>query len=164
MVATEQTIRELAQQLGECLKVRAMRLATAESCTGGWIAKVITDIPGSSGWFEGSVVSYSNNVKHSLLGVPLETLEEYGAVSGETVLSMTDGIFEKTLADVAVSVSGIAGPGGGTEKKSVGTVWICHGKRGKSSFAHEYKFDGDREAIRLQAVEASLNAVLDLLI
>jgi nicotinamide-nucleotide amidase len=163
MVETEQIISELAQQLGERLKVRAMKLAAAESCTGGWIAKIITDIPGSSDWFEGSVVCYSNAAKHSLLGVPVETLEEFGAVSGETVLSMIDGIFEKTSANVAVSVSGIAGPGGGTDKKPVGTVWICHGKRGKSSFAHEFKFEGDRESIRLQSVEASLKALLDLL-
>jgi nicotinamide-nucleotide amidase len=140
-----------------------MRLATAESCTGGWIAKIITDLQGSSKWFEGTAVCYSNDAKHSLLGVPLETLDEFGAVSGETVLSMIDGIFEMTAADVAVAVSGLAGPGGGTEKKPVGTVWISYGKRGESSLAREFHFEGNRESIRLQAVEASLKAVLDLL-
>jgi nicotinamide-nucleotide amidase len=156
MNVTEQKISELAQQLGEHLKTHHMTLATAESCTGGWIAKVITDLPGSSEWFEGGIVSYSNHLKQSLLGVPTEILETFGAVSSETVKAMTGGVFNLTTADVAVSVSGIAGPGGGSDEKPVGTVWLCWGKRGKDLHAEIFQFEGDREAIRLQSVEQAL--------
>ena len=163
MAVTENSVRDTARQLGECLKARNMTLAVAESCTGGWIAKLITDLPGSSQWFDAAVVCYSNAAKSRLLAVPAQTIEEFGAVSGDTVLYMTDGLFEKTGADVAVSVSGIAGPEGGSADKPVGTVWLCWGKRGKTSLAHEYHFEGDREAVRLQTVDAALNAVMDLL-
>lgn len=162
MAVTEQTIRDLAQQLGEYLKQSGIKVATAESCTGGWIAKLITDIPGSSRWYEGSVVCYSNEAKHSLLGVPMETIDKYGAVSSDTVLSMINGLFERTLAELAVSVSGIAGPDGGTDQKPVGTVWIGYGKRGENAFAREFHFEGNRESIRLQSVEACLKLLIDL--
>lgn len=163
MMATEESNRALAQRLGECLKARGLKLATAESCSGGWIAKTVTDLPGSSAWFEGAVVCYSNESKHDLLGVPMATINEFGAVSGDTVLAMTDGVFERTSADVVASVSGVAGPGGGSDDKPVGTVWLSWGKRDKSSYAHEFHFEGDREAVRLQSVEAALNAVMDIL-
>ncbi|MCK5262979.1 MAG: CinA family protein, partial [Gammaproteobacteria bacterium] len=113
MAATEESNQALALQLGECLKVQGAKLATAESCSGGWVAKTITDLPGSSAWFEGAIVCYSNESKHDLLGVSAKTIEEFGAVSGDTVLEMTDGVFERTAADVVVSISGIAGPDGG---------------------------------------------------
>ncbi|MES0327258.1 MAG: CinA family protein [Gammaproteobacteria bacterium] len=164
MAATEKSNRTLAQQLGECLAARGVKLATAESCSGGWIAKTITDLPGSSAWFEGAIVCYSNESKHELLGVSEVTIKEFGAVSGDTVLEMTDGVFERTSADVVVSVSGIAGPDGGTDDKPVGTVWLCWGKRDKTSIAKEFHFEGDREAVRLQTVEAALMAVLDIMI
>lgn len=164
MAATEESNKALALQLGECLKAQGVKLATAESCSGGWIAKVITDLPGSSAWFEGSVVCYSNESKHDLLGVLPRTIDDFGAVSGDTVLEMTDGLFERTGAGVAVSVSGIAGPGGGTDEKPVGTVWLCWGKRDKTSVAREYHFEGDREAVRLQTVEAALLSILDVMI
>ena len=163
MLVTEESNRALAQQLGECLKAMDVTLVTAESCSGGWIAKTITDLPGSSEWFEGAIVCYSNESKHDLLGVSLNTIEEFGAVSGETVLEMTDGVFARTAANVVVSVSGIAGPDGGSKDKPVGTVWLCWGKRDKSSYANEFHFEGDREAVRLQTVEAALNAVLDIM-
>lgn len=164
MAVTEQKISELAQQLGECLKAQGLTLATAESCTGGWIAKTVTDLAGSSDWFEGSVVCYSNASKHSLLGVPAEIIDIFGAVSNETVKAMTEGVFEHTLADVAVSVSGIAGPGGGSDEKPVGTVWLCWGKKNEEAHAHEFHFEGDREAVRLQSVEKALVSVMDLLV
>ena len=164
MSATEESNRALALQLGECLKAQGVKLATAESCSGGWIAKTITDLPGSSAWFEGAIVCYSNESKHDLLGVSAATIEEFGAVSGETVLEMTDGVFDHTGADVAVSVSGIAGPDGGSDDKPIGTVWLCWGKRDKSSYANEFHFEGDREAVRLQTVEAALLAVIDIMI
>jgi len=160
----EETLKELAQELGECMIARGVKLACAESCTGGWLSKIITDLPGSSAWFETSIVCYSNESKSTLLGVPPAVLDEFGAVSGETVLAMTDGLFEHTATDVAISISGIAGPDGGTEEKPVGLVWLCWGKRGKTSFAFPYNFEGDREQVRLQSIETALNAILDLLV
>ena len=164
MAPSEQELRDLAEQLGECLVARGLKLATAESCTGGWLAKIITDIPGSSAWFTGSVVSYSNEAKHSLLGVSENTLNEFGAVSGETVLEMSDGLFAHTDADVAVSISGIAGPDGGTEDKPVGLVWLSWGKRDKSVFANPYNFAGDREEVRKQSIKQAINNLQDLLV
>ena len=164
MAPSEQELTELAEQLGECMKAKGMKLASAESCTGGWLAKIITDIPGSSAWFTASVVSYSNEAKQSLLGVNESTLNEFGAVSGETVLEMTDGLFSHTNADVAVSVSGIAGPDGGTDAKPVGLVWLSWGKRDKSVFANPFNFDGDREEVRKQSIKQALNCLLVLLV
>ncbi|MBE9563627.1 MAG: CinA family protein, partial [Proteobacteria bacterium] len=161
MATSEQELKDLAERLGECMKAHGMKLATAESCTGGWLAKIITDIPGSSAWFTGSVVCYSNESKHSLLGVDEGVLNEYGAVSGNVVLEMTDGLFSYTDADVAVSISGIAGPDGGTEDKPVGLVWLSWGKRGKSVLATPFNFDGDREDVRMHSVKQALNNLLD---
>ena len=141
MTPSEQELRDLAGQLGECMTSKGMKLASAESCTGGWLAKIITDIPGSSAWFVGSVVSYSNEAKQSLLGVSADTLAEFGAVSGDTVLEMSDGLFAQTDADVAVSISGIAGPDGGSDDKPVGLVWLSWGKRDKSVFANSFNID-----------------------
>ena len=164
MNSSEQELRDLAEQLGECMKAKGLTLATAESCTGGWLAKIITDIPGGSSWFTGSVVSYSNEAKHSLLGVSEITLNEFGAVSGETVLEMSDGLFSHTDADVVVSVSGIAGPDGGSDEKPVGLVWLSWGKRDKSVFATPFHFDGDREEVRKQSIRQALDNLLDLLV
>jgi len=164
MSPSEQELRDLAEQLGECLTSKGMKLASAESCTGGWLAKIITDIPGSSAWFVGSVVSYSNEAKQSLLGVSADTLSEFGAVSGDTVLEMSDGLFAHTDADVAVSISGIAGPDGGSDDKPVGLVWLSWGKRDKSVFANSFNFDGDREDVRRQSIKQALDNLLDLLV
>lgn len=164
MTTSEQELQDLAEQLGHCMVAKGMKLATAESCTGGWMAKIITDIPGSSAWFSGSVVSYSNEAKQSLLGVQKETLDEFGAVSGDTVLEMTDGLFTHTDADVAVSVSGIAGPDGGSDEKPVGLVWLSWGKRDKSVFAEAFNFGGDREQVRKASIKQALNCLLDLLV
>ena len=164
MAITEEALTELARELGECMVARGLKLACAESCTGGWLSKIITDLPGSSAWFETSIVCYSNDSKTQLLGVPASTLNEHGAVSGETILAMTDGLFEHTSADVAVSISGVAGPDGGTEEKPVGLVWLSWGKRDKSSYAHPYNFEGDREQVRLQSIESALNSLADILV
>ena len=164
MSPSEQELRDLAEQLGLCLTTKGLKLASAESCTGGWLAKIITDIPGSSAWFTGSVVSYSNAVKKSLLDVSESTLNEFGAVSGETVLEMSDGLFSHTDADVVVSVSGIAGPDGGSEDKPVGLVWLSWGKRDKTVFANPFNFAGDREAVRKHSIKQALNCLLDLLV
>ena len=156
-------INELHNKTRNELTLRGLKLATAESCTGGWVAKLMTDIAGSSDYFEASVVSYSNASKHSLLGVPGSIIEKYGAVSEATVLSMVEGLFDRTAADVAVSVSGIAGPGGGSDEKPVGTVWLCWALRDTPPVARVYHFGGDREAVRQQSVCAVFEGVLALL-
>ena len=161
---TEQELKDLAEELGACMKDKGVKLASAESCTGGWLAKIITDIPGSSEWFTGSVVCYSNESKTSLLGVQEKTLIDFGAVSGDTVLEMVDGLFDHTNADVAVGISGIAGPDGGTDDKPVGLVWLSWGKRDKSVYAEPYNFEGDREDVRKQSILQILNNLLDLLV
>jgi nicotinamide-nucleotide amidase len=163
MVPSEQELRRLAEQLGECLIARKMKLAVAESCTGGWLAKVITDLPGSSDWFNGSLVTYSNEAKQRILGVQKATLDEFGAVSGETVLEMSDGILSHMEADVALSISGIAGPGGGSGDKPVGLVWFSWGRPDKPVLAEFHHFEGDREAVRRQAVEKALQLLLNML-
>lgn len=159
---SEQELKDMAETLGECMTAKGVKLASAESCTGGWLAKIITDIPGSSLWFTGSVVCYSNESKTSLLGVNQSTLNEFGAVSGETVIEMVEGLFAHTDANVAVAVSGIAGPDGGSEDKPVGLVWLCWGKRDKSVYAKPYNFAGDRETVRKQSIAQALNCLLDL--
>ncbi|MEE9309459.1 MAG: nicotinamide-nucleotide amidohydrolase family protein [Cocleimonas sp.] len=163
MIPSEKKLRDLAEQLGECFKAHGVKLASAESCTGGWLAKIITDIPGSSAWFTGSVVCYSNESKQSLLGVREATLKEFGAVSEETVQELAHGLFDKTDADVVVTVSGIAGPGGGSDEKPVGLVWLSWGRRGKSILTRSFNFEGDREDVRKQSIAQMLNCLLDLM-
>jgi nicotinamide-nucleotide amidase len=158
----EAALRSLAEQLGSHMSSSNIKLACAESCTGGWLAKIITDIPGSSSWFTCSVVSYSNAAKHSLLGVPEHTLETYGAVSAQTVKAMCEGLFQSTEADMVVSISGVAGPGGGTEDKPVGLVWLGWGMRGEQVSVESCNFAGDREAVRLLSVARALENLLNL--
>ena len=162
MEIDEQAIGELAKRLGARLLMKGMKLVTAESCTGGWIAKVLTDIAGSSDWFECAIVSYSNESKKHLLKVPGGVLLDHGAVSENTVLAMQQGIFMETRADAGISVSGIAGPGGGNEEKPVGTVWIAVGLRDQMVHTQKFLFEGDRNQVRLQAVAAALKALLEL--
>ncbi|UCB53829.1 MAG: CinA family protein [Thiotrichales bacterium] len=162
MSTTEQGVQELAKKLGARLLMKGLRLATAESCTGGWIAKVLTDIAGSSDWFEAAVVSYSNESKKHFLKVPDGVLLDHGAVSENTVIAMQQGLFLETRADAGISVSGIAGPGGGSEEKPVGTVWIAVGMRDQMVHTQKFLFEGERDQVRLQAVEASLKALLEL--
>ena len=115
----------LEEKIGELLKAKKMTLSTAESCTGGSIAALITSVPGSSEYFKGGVVAYSNEVKMNMLYVSPETLQKYGAVSRETVIEMVQGVMESMKTDCAVATSGIAGPGGGTPEKPVGTIWMA---------------------------------------
>ncbi|AHF04963.1 competence damage-inducible protein A [Marichromatium purpuratum 984] len=150
----------LARRLGEALRARGWQLATAESCTGGWVAKVMTDVAGSSAWFERGFITYSNDAKRELLGVSDDALERYGAVSERVVAEMVSGALARSRADVAVAVSGIAGPGGGTVDKPVGTVWFAWGFPGEGPTARCLCFDGDREAVREQAVRAALLGLL----
>jgi nicotinamide-nucleotide amidase len=162
MDTTEQTVHDLAKRLGARLMMKDIKLATAESCTGGWIAKVLTDIAGSSDWFECAIVSYSNEAKKHFLKVPDGILIDNGAVSENTVLAMQQGIFMETRADAGISVSGIAGPGGGSEEKPVGTVWIAVSLRNQMVHTQKFLFEGDRNLVRLQAVEAALRSLLEL--
>lgn len=158
-IPDDDALHALALDLGARLKTKAQTLATAESCTGGWIAKTITDIPGCSDWFEAGLAAYSYEAKQALLGVRPETLTEHGAVSKETVLEMVSGALIHTGANVAVAVTGIAGPSGGTPGKPVGTVWIAWKRRGGYPNAELFHFVGDREAVRRQTVAASLRGL-----
>ena len=162
MQTDEQALQETAKKLGARLLMKGMRLATAESCTGGWIAKVLTDIAGSSDWFDCAIVSYSNEAKKHFLKVPAGVLLDHGAVSENTVMAMQQGIFMETRADAGISVSGVAGPGGGSEDKPVGTAWIAAGLRGQMVHTQKFLFEGDRNAVRMQAVAAALGALLEL--
>ncbi|MBY4596767.1 CinA family protein [bacterium BD-1] len=155
-------LHALAEQVGAALQARHLMLATAESCTGGWIAKMVTDIPGCSAWFDCGMAAYSYEAKQALLGVRPETLTEHGAVSRETVMEMVSGALVTSGASIAVAVTGIAGPTGGTPGKPVGTVWIGWKRRGGYPKAELFHFEGDREAVRRQTVAASLRGLLAL--
>ena len=160
-------LMQLAAATGEVLAQKRLMLVTAESCTGGWIAKVLTDVVGSSHWFERGFVTYTNIAKHEQLGVQMPTLENYGAVSEQVVKEMVQGALLHSKAQVALAVSGIAGPGGGSIDKPVGTVcfawaWPKNGESiepGVQLYAETCCFSGDREAIRRQAVAHSLKGV-----
>jgi nicotinamide-nucleotide amidase len=152
-------LTELAEQVAVAVQQRRLMLVTAESCTGGWIAKALTDLPGSSAWFDAGVVTYSYEAKQALLGVDPRTLEHTGAVSEETVLEMVSGALARFGAGVAVAVTGIAGPSGGTPDKPVGTVWIAWKRRGGYAHAQLFHFEGDREAVRRQTVAAALTGL-----
>lgn len=156
-------LRQQAQALGKRLRAARDVLVTAESCTGGWIAKCLTDIPGSSEWFDCGMVAYSYEAKQALLGVRPQTLEEHGAVSRETAIEMVSGALVHSGATVAVAVTGIAGPGGGSPGKPVGTVWIAWKRRGGYARAEVFHFGGDREAVRRQTVGRALQGVEALL-
>ena len=152
----------LASALGTRLREARHMLVTAESCTGGWIAKTVTDIAGSSDWFDCGLAAYSYEAKQTLLGVRPETLEHHGAVSRETVIEMVSGALVHSGAGIAIAVTGIAGPGGGTPDKPVGTVWIAWKRRGGYPKAGLFHFQGDREAVRRQTVAAALRGLDEL--
>ncbi|GAB2807645.1 CinA family protein [Dyella kyungheensis] len=162
-VPTDADLYALAEQVATTAQQRRLMLVTAESCTGGWIAKALTDLPGSSAWFDAGVVTYSYGAKEALLGVNPRTLERTGAVSEETALEMVSGALARFGAGMAVAVTGIAGPTGGTPDKPVGTVWISWKRRGGYAHATLFHFAGDREAVRRQTVAAALNGVIKAL-
>jgi nicotinamide-nucleotide amidase len=145
-----------AERLFRLLEERGLLLALAESCTGGLLAKMLTDLPGSSRVFWGGAVAYSNAAKQRLLGVRTEILERYGAVSRQSAVAMADGLLELTPADLALSVTGIAGPEGGTPDKPVGTVWICARRRGGPEQARAFRFPGGRDLVRRRSAVAGL--------
>lgn len=153
-------LEQLAGQVGEGLQHQGLMLATAESCTGGWIAQAVTAIAGSSQWFERGFVTYSNTAKQEMLGVQAETLQRYGAVSEPTVCEMAEGVLKHSRAHISVAVSGIAGPGGATPGKPVGTVCLAWAQAGRATCSGTEYFSGDREAVRRAAVLAALRSVL----
>lgn len=164
---TQSGITIIVEQLAELLLKQQKQLAVAESCTGGWIAKVLTDLSGSSEWFERGFVTYSNKAKHEMLAVADSTLQQYGAVSQQTVNEMALGVLNNSDADYSLSVSGIAGPGGGTKEKPVGLVWFAwavnENNAKKILDAKQNIFAGDRNAVREQAVYFALNELVELI-
>ena len=151
---------ELVKQIANSLNEKQKRLCTAESCTGGLIAKLCTDLAGSSDWFDRGFVTYSNQAKHDMLGVSMSLIESYGAVSEPVAVAMAQGALEKSLADFSIAVTGIAGPGGGSDEKPVGTVWIAFAGVGGAERAQGFWYAGDRWAIRAQAVRDALSGLL----
>ena len=152
-------LTDLATQVGRALQQRGWRLATCESITGGSISQAITDIAGSSAWFERGFVTYSNEAKAQMIGVRESTLEQHGAVSEPVVIEMAIGALKEARADYAISISGIAGPDGGSDVKPVGTVWFGFATAKGEGITRRECFSGDRESVRRQATEYALKTL-----
>lgn len=159
---TDSVIYSLAERLGVLLSQRSWQLATAESCTGGRIAAAITSVAGSSAWFECGVVSYANSIKQQLLSVDASILEEQGAVSESVVVGMAAGVRELAHANLSVAVSGVAGPGGGSQDKPVGTVWFAWQSPTQIKTSRQF-FLGDRNRIQSAATEFALRGLIEML-
>lgn len=159
----DQALFDLAVRVGEALARRGLMLVAAESCTGGWVGQCVTMVSGSSAWFERGFVTYTNVAKMEMLGVQQSTLDAHGAVSEQTVREMVAGALARSHGQVAIAVSGVAGPTGGTVAKPVGTVCIGWGIRGGPTRSAMLHFDGDRDAVRRASVVAGLQGVLDLI-
>ena len=154
---------ELAGKAGYALKSHGLMLVTAESCTGGGVAQAITEVAGSSAWFERGFITYSNLSKQQMLRVSESTLKQHGAVSEATVREMVEGALSNSAAQVALAVSGIAGPDGGTQDKPVGTVWFAWGTKNGETHAQRHYLGGNRAEVRAQAVQIALQGVINLL-
>jgi nicotinamide-nucleotide amidase len=159
MRVSDQKLADAGAALAEQLEQRGLMIATAESCTGGWVAKILTDRAGSSAYVEGGLVTYSDQAKQRLLGVGKATLAEHGAVSEPVVREMVGGALVAMEVDIAIAISGIAGPGGGSDDKPVGTVWFAWGRSPDDTHAVVRVFPGDREAVRKQAALFALKGV-----
>lgn len=158
----EETLHDLSERLGAILVASGRRLATAESCTGGGVAHRVTDIAGSSEWFDRGFVTYTNAAKQEMLGVSEDTLAEFGAVSAATVESMVAGALRNSDGNIAVAVSGIAGPGGGSAEKPVGTVWFAWARKGEAAVVRCVNFEGDRAAVRDGSIRVALEGLIEL--
>jgi nicotinamide-nucleotide amidase len=156
-----ETLTQLAERVGASLLAGSHRLVAAESCTGGGVAYHVTGIAGSSEWFDRGFVTYSNAAKQEMLGVSAETLANFGAVSAATVEAMVSGALRNSEADVGVAVSGIAGPGGGTDDKPVGTVWFAWARRGREATLRCANLGGDRRAVRDDSIRIALEGVIE---
>lgn len=152
----DHTLEQISRDVGDWLAARGFVLATAESCTGGWVAEVVTASSGSSAWFDRGWVTYSNEAKEQMLGVPATLLDQAGAVSEAVVRAMAEGALARSAATHAIAVSGVAGPSGGSPEKPVGTVWIAWASRPGQTWARLFHFDGDREEVRQQTVVQAL--------
>lgn len=162
MIVDDSMLSSYAQQVGTLLVSKGLRLVSAESCTGGWVGQSITAVAGSSGWYECGFITYSNQAKHRMLGVQATTLLKYGAVSEQTAREMVTGALKMSTAQVAVSVTGIAGPAGGSKEKPVGMVCFSWELKRNTMHSTTHFFSCDREAIRRQAVATALLGVIDL--
>lgn len=149
---TNSTLEQLAKEVGDSLKKYNLKIATAESCTGGGLAYYLTCIPGSSEWFERGFVTYSNQAKMDMLGVSANTLEQFGAVSEEVAREMAEGALKNSGADVSMATTGIAGPDGGSKDKPVGTVWIAWARNGCETKTAIFHYKGDRQQVREQTI------------
>lgn len=156
-------LQQLAQEVGQALIAKKLMLSFAESCTGGLASATITNIPGSSAWFDGGVVTYSNQAKQDLIGVSGESLRQYGAVSEQVASEMAIGLLKQGRADIVVSVTGIAGPDGGTSEKPVGTVCFAWASKNSPVKTQRSLFTGSRQEIRQQSVRTMLLGIKDLL-
>lgn len=156
-------MKDILRKVTKKLHQKKLSLASAESCTGGWLAKQITDLPGSSAIFERGFVTYSNLSKEQMIGVQKHTIEDNGAVSEAVVKEMASGALEYSEADVSIAISGVAGPGGGTEEKPVGMVCFGLMRRGKQAIAMTEVFEGDRDQVRQAAVNYALKEIDKLL-
>ena len=159
----DKELYDLAERVGLALKGAGLVLATAESCTGGWVGQAVTMVPGSSDWYDRGFIVYTNGAKRELLGVMPETLQSFGAVSEPTVREMAQGTLDHSRAQVAVAVSGIAGPGGGSADKPVGTVCLAWAWANGTIWSETRHFAGDRDAVRRQAVIRALEGLLEFL-
>ena len=157
---SDMALRALAERAGQRLLATQRRLAVAESCTGGWLAKCLTDVPGSSQWFERGYVTYSNAAKEQALAVSASVIETFGAVSRPTAEQMAAGALHASGAQLALAITGVAGPDGGSPAKPVGLVWLALAQRNGTCHALEQHFSGDREAVRRAAVAAALRLLL----
>ena len=162
-MSTQTSLEALAVRIGALLHARGEVLATVESCTGGWVAAVVTSVPGSSAWFDRGFVTYSNRAKQELVDVPAQTLAEHGAVSEATARAMALGGLARSGASVALAITGVAGPEGGAPDKPVGTVCFAWARRGGEARVERCHFEGDREAVRRQSVAHALAGVMALL-
>lgn len=156
-------LEALSIKIGNLLKSKGLTLVTAESCTGGWVSKVITDIPGSSHWFDRGFVTYTNTAKQEMLGVDPEILEQFGAVSEQAVQQMAEGAIKHSHAALSLAISGIAGPHGDTPEKPLGMVCLAWSGKALTTFSRTEYFKGDREQVRYQAVTAALQGILECL-
>lgn len=163
MRPSDAELYQLAEQVGHALKRHGYRLVTAESCTGGWVGMVMTAIPGSSSWYDRGFITYSNDAKQMQLDVSAQTLDTQGAVSEATVREMAGGALRHSKANISLAISGIAGPGGGTPYKPVGTVCIAWAMTDGTHLETTCRFSGDRDEIRARAVAAALRGVIELL-
>jgi nicotinamide-nucleotide amidase len=159
---SDEELHQLAVEVGDKLRARGWMLATAESCTGGWVGQLLTSLPGSSHWYERGFITYANTAKVEMLGVPEETLASHGAVSEETAAAMAAGALKHSRAQAALAISGIAGPGGGTPQKPVGLVCYGWALADGTLMSSTCRLDGDREEIRSRAVAAALRGLIEL--